>query len=47
MSDSFKREEFEIRVKSGKRGEIRVYSSDGSEDIVELDRELGQGQSNF
>ena len=47
MTDSFKRHEFQIRVKSGKRGEIRVYAADGSEDIIEVDQELSQQKSAF
>ena len=37
LSDRTKRYPFEVRVKSGKRGEIRVYTVDGNEEIIDVD----------
>ena len=37
LSDRFQRQEFNIKVRSGRNGEIRVYSSDGRDDRVYVD----------
>ena len=38
LDDQFKRKNFEIRVRSGRKGEIRVYTTDGREDVIEVDQ---------
>ena len=40
MSDQFKRQEFNIKVRTGERGEIRVFTSDGKEEFVPVDEEI-------
>ena len=37
LTDRFSRQEFSIRVRGGKRGEIRVYTIDGRDDVVSVD----------
>jgi|GEM_PF-4601401 len=47
LDDRFQRQEFEIRVQSGRRGELRAYTTDGRDESVDLDDELSQaGQNN-
>lgn len=49
-NDRFKRKSFSLQIRTGRNGEIRVYTSDGSEDFVRVDDLLrnnqrrGQGQ---
>ena len=45
FAERFQRQEFEVKVRSGRQGEIRVYSSNGGSDSVAIDRLLeGQQQ---
>ncbi len=40
LDDRYNRQEFEITGRSGRRGEIRVFTTDGSDDILSIDDEL-------
>lgn len=40
LDDRFQRQEFEVKVKSGKGGELRVLTSDGSDDRIDIDDAL-------
>jgi hypothetical protein len=44
LDDQFRREEFELRVRSGKAGEIRILTTDGQEDSISVDRLIGSGE---
>ena len=37
LSDTFQRKEFEVKVRTGEKGEIRVFTSDGKEQFVAVD----------
>lgn len=37
FDDSFRREEFNVRVRSGREGEIRAYTTDGREEVIDVD----------
>lgn len=48
FSDRYRREGFSIQVRTGKNGEIRVLSADGSNEVVRIDdlaRQSNQGQN--
>lgn len=40
LSDNYRREEFSVQVRGGKRGEIRITSVNGQEDSIMVDDEL-------
>lgn len=40
LDDRYNRQEFEITGRSGRRGELRVYTTDGRDDVISIDEEL-------
>ncbi len=46
LNDRFDRHEFSFQVRGGRRGEIRVYAVDGSEDTIEIDEEIKDYERN-
>lgn len=46
LTDRFNRQEFSFTVRSGRRGEIRAYTSDGREEIIPVD-EVISNQGGF
>lgn len=46
LDDRFTRKEFEIRVRSGNRGTIRAYTTDGKEEEIDIDQEI-QAQGSY
>lgn len=47
LDDNFQRREFQVRVKSGNNGELRVYSTTGHEDIVYVDEEISARKQGY
>lgn len=45
-SARFKRQEFHIKARSGKGGEIRVYTTNGAESRIEIDQYISQSKTN-
>ncbi len=43
MTDAYQRVEFSFTVKTGRRGELRIYSVSGDEDIISIDQAASQG----
>ena len=40
LDDRYNRQEFQITGRSGRRGELRVFTTDGRDDVVSIDEEL-------
>lgn len=47
LDDRYNRQEFQITGRSGRRGEIRVYTTDGLEDRISIDDELRNSGGGF
>ena len=47
LSDRYKRQNFQVRVRTGREGEIIVHTSDGREDIIDVDRAVTDKKSLF
>lgn len=45
FDDRFRREEFEVNVRSGRGGELRAYTVDGKEEVIPVDDELRSERS--
>lgn len=47
ITDSYKRKEFSFKVRTGRNGELRIYTVTGAEDTVSIDEEIANQQSVF
>ena len=47
FTDKFKRKEFSFQVRSGKRAQLRIYTINGREDVVDIDEEITESGNLF
>jgi hypothetical protein len=45
LDDRYQRQEFRVQVRSGMRGEIRAYTTDGRIEVIDVDEQIKDNQS--